>query len=150
MKTQTTEWIQRYIKPGDRVLEIGPGKFTQKLAQIGAKIVVVDISSSQLELSRQCARKLGFENSVIDWLQHDITNMNTFLDGTFDAIICHGDPLRNVPDRTAVTQELNRVLKTDGIALLGETAQKTSERTKCAKYNTPPNKQSKTHNMTCV
>jgi SAM-dependent methyltransferase len=114
-------YLKQTIKPGDRVLEIGPGpgRFTQVLAEIGARVVIVDISSVQLELNRQYARKFSFEHSVIDWLEHDMCDMRTFVDGTFDAVVCYGGPLSYVLDnRQSAMKELLRVLKPGGIALV--------------------------------
>jgi ubiquinone/menaquinone biosynthesis C-methylase UbiE len=112
--------LEQYIRPGDRVLEIGPGPgcYTQVLADIGARVVIVDISSVQLELNHQNARKLGFENSVIDWVQHDMCDMSTFIDGTFDAVVCLG-PISYVLDqREAAMREMLRVLRRGGVAIV--------------------------------
>jgi 2-polyprenyl-3-methyl-5-hydroxy-6-metoxy-1,4-benzoquinol methylase len=48
-------FLERYVRPGDRVLEVGagPGRFTVDLAPLGASIDVTDFSPVQLELHRQ-------------------------------------------------------------------------------------------------
>lgn len=121
-------YLRRFIQPGDRVLEIGagPGRFTQHLAQITsgqrtARIVVADISPVQLELNRQNAPKLGFEDAVERWVECDICELGPhFQDGEFDAVVCYGGPLSYVFDRARdAVHELSRVTKPGGVLLFG-------------------------------
>jgi SAM-dependent methyltransferase len=48
-------FLARFVRPGDRVLEVGagPGVFTAELARLGATVVVTDLSPVQLELNRE-------------------------------------------------------------------------------------------------
>ncbi len=114
-------YLKQYIKPGDRVLEIGPGPghYTKVLADLGARVVLVNISSVQLELNRQCAGRFGFGYSVVDWVRHDMRDMGTFVDGTFDAVVCFGAINCVMENRDQAIAELLRVLKPGGIALIG-------------------------------
>jgi SAM-dependent methyltransferase len=114
-------YLKQYIKPGDRVLEIGPGPghYTKVLADLGARVVIVDISSVQLELNRQCAGRYGFGHSVVDWVRHDMRDMSTFITGTFDAVVCFGAINCVMEKRDQAIAELLRVLKPGGIALIG-------------------------------
>jgi ubiquinone/menaquinone biosynthesis C-methylase UbiE len=116
-----SHYLKKYIKPGDRVLEIGPGPghYTQVLAEIGARVVIVDISSVQLELNRQCAARYGFGHSVVDWVRHDMRDMSTFITGTFDAVVCFGALNCVMENRDDAIDELLRVVKPGGIVLLG-------------------------------
>ena len=57
-------YIRLAVKEGDSVLEVGAGagRFTQVLAELGAQIVVADISEGQLNLNRKhqiACRQLG-------------------------------------------------------------------------------------------
>jgi len=115
-------YLEQYIRPGDRVLEIGAGagRFTQILAELGARIVVADISPRQLELNRQYAERFGFDLAVMDRLELDVCDMSVFEDGTFDAVICYGAPLSYVFDRRDVAMgEILRVVRPGGVVLLG-------------------------------
>ena len=59
-------YLEHYIRPGDRVLEIGagPGRFTIELARLGARITVGDISPRQLDLNRIKVREAGVEDAL--------------------------------------------------------------------------------------
>ena len=47
-------FLERFINPGDRVLEIGadPGRFTLELINLGAQVAVTNFSDVQLDLNR--------------------------------------------------------------------------------------------------
>jgi len=115
-------WLERYVRRGDFVLEVGagPGRFTQVLAQLGARIVVVDLSPVQLDLNRRHALELGFDEAVEGRLQLDLCEMGALKDETFDVVVCYGGPLSYVFDRRDVAvQEVFRVLRPSGKALFG-------------------------------
>lgn len=49
------EFIERYVRSGDRVLDAGcgPGRFTTIAAQLGATVTALDASERQLELAKE-------------------------------------------------------------------------------------------------
>lgn len=113
-------YLEQFIDAGMRVLEIGAGagRFTQVLARLGAHILVADISRGQLNLNRQFARELGFENAVEDWQQVDICDLSRFSDTSFDRVVAYGGPFSYVLDRRdAALSECLRVLKPGGLLL---------------------------------
>ena len=115
-------YLAKYVRPGARVLEVGPGpgRFTQILAELGAKLLVADISAGQLELNRQKAAELGFEHAVERRTQLDLCDMGVLADEAFDAVVCYGGPLSYVFERRgAAVGEVLRVLKPGASALFG-------------------------------
>ena len=91
-------YLQKYIKKGDRVLEIGPGpgRFTVELAKLGAKIGIADISERMLSLNKEKVQEAGFENAI-EWRKKlDILNLNEIPDDSFDSTVCYGGPLSYV------------------------------------------------------
>ncbi len=52
-----TALLERYVRPGHRILDVGagPGRFTEMLHRLGARVVVADLSGRQLELNREAA-----------------------------------------------------------------------------------------------
>ena len=75
-----THYLQEHVQPGSRVLEIGAGagRFTQVLANLGARVVVADISQVQLDLNRAHAQQFNFYDSVESWQQVDICDLGQF------------------------------------------------------------------------
>jgi SAM-dependent methyltransferase len=115
-----TCYLEKYIKPGMRVLEIGAGagRFTQVLARIGVRVLVGDISQGQLDLNRRFARELGFEGAVEDWQQMDICDLGCFPAASFDCVLAYGGPFSYVLERRdAALSECLRVLKPAGLLL---------------------------------
>lgn len=116
-----TQYLNFYLRPGMRVLEIGAGagRFTQILAGLGATIVAADISTGQLELNRKYAAELSFSGAVENWLQADICDLNCLENASFDAVVAYGGPLSYALDRRDdALRECLRVLKPGGVLLL--------------------------------
>ena len=107
-------FLERFVRPGDRVLDAGagPGRFTAELARLGAVPVALDISPGQLEQLQ--ARLPDVETHV-----GDVTDLSRFADRTFDATVCFGGPLSYVLDRAEdALAELVRVTRSGGHVLV--------------------------------
>ena len=116
-----THYLKECVPAGSRVLEIGAGagRFTQVLAELGARILVADISPVQLDLNRHHAHQYQFAHAVENWQQTDICDMDQWASGSFDCVVAYGGPLSYALDRRdAALQECIRVLRWDGVLLL--------------------------------
>lgn len=116
-----THYLKKFVSPGDKVLEIGAGagRFTQILAEIGAQIVVSDISPGQLALNRKHAQEFGFASAVSAWEEVDICDLARFEAQTFDHVVAYGGPFSYVLDRRDIAlKEVLRVLRPGGKLLL--------------------------------
>jgi SAM-dependent methyltransferase len=113
--------LQEFVRPGDRVLEVGagPGRFTIGLAELGARIVVADVSPGQLDLHREKVAQAGAEAAVEARLQADLVELSPFADAEFDVAVCIGGPLSYVCDRAGDgLAELLRVTRPGGHVVL--------------------------------
>jgi SAM-dependent methyltransferase len=114
-------YLHRFVRSGDRVLDIGagPGRFTIELAEIGARVVAADISKVQLRHNEENVRAAGVESAVLDRVVADVTDLSTFADGEFDAAVCYGGPLSYALDRAGEgVDELLRVTRPGGHVLV--------------------------------
>jgi SAM-dependent methyltransferase len=115
------EFLLRYIKPGDRVLDAGsgPGRFSIIAAHAGADVTLLDISDRQLEVAKQKVAEAGYSGKINSFLQSDICDLSRFQDGSFDLVICFGGALSYVCEKQEqAAKELLRVLKRGGILLV--------------------------------
>lgn len=116
-----THYLKEHVPANARVLEIGagPGRFTQILAQIGAQVVVSDISPAQLELNKKYAKEHNFSKAVLSWEVADICNLSQFESNSFDRVVAYGGPFSYALDqRDKALRECLRVLRPGGILLL--------------------------------
>jgi len=101
---------------GGSVLEVapGPGYLSVELAKIGKqKVVGLDISKTFVGIASDRAREEGVE---VDFRRGDAAEM-PFAEGTFDFAICTA-AFKNFPDPVLVLDEVYRVLKNGGEALI--------------------------------
>jgi SAM-dependent methyltransferase len=106
--------LERYVRPGDRVLDAGcgPGRFTLELQRLGAAVTALDISPRQIELLRRRAPD-------VDAHVGDIVDLSRFADASFDVTVCYGGPLSYLVDRAPeAVAELARVTKPGGHVLV--------------------------------
>lgn len=98
-------FLGEIIEPGFRVLEIGagPGRFTIALAELGARVVVTDLSPVQLDLNRKYVAVAEMEAAVEDRYLLDIKDTSRLADGEFDAVVAYGGPFSYVFENSQQT-----------------------------------------------
>jgi len=109
------------VKPGERVLEVGPGTgyYTLDVAEwVGedGAVDILDVQQEMLDHTMERARERGLAN--ITPRLGDATGM-PYEDGTFDAAFLV-TVLGEVPDQDAALRELARVLRPGGRLVVGE------------------------------
>lgn len=112
--------LTTFVGPGARVLEIGagPARFTAVLGQLGAKVVVTDLSPVQLDLNARYLAGRPEESAVERREVLDICDTSQFADGEFDVVVAFGGPLSYAFDRVdEAMRGLLRIAAPDGFVL---------------------------------
>jgi S-adenosylmethionine-dependent methyltransferase len=109
-------WIGRQI----RILDVGggPGRYAIELAREGHSVILLDLSSANIELAKQKA--IEHRIKLEDYIVCDATDLSQFGDETFDVVIMLGPlyHLLSTDSRLIAITEALRVLKPDGICAL--------------------------------
>ena len=108
-------------RPGDRILEVGPGTGYYTLDVAGwvmpdGQVDILDLQQEMLDHTMRRAGERGLSN--VTPTQSDATGM-PYEDGTYDAAFLV-TVLGEVPDQDAAFRELARVLKPGGRLVVGE------------------------------
>lgn len=115
------EYIRRYIRPVDHVLDAGGGTGINAIMMAGlcASVTLLDITPPILALARENIRRAGFHDRV-QVIEGDICDLGAFKDGRFSFVVCVGDALSYVLDqREQAMRELVRVAKSGSTLILG-------------------------------
>ena len=64
----TTWMMEKYIRPGQSILDIGggPGRYAIHFAQMGCEVVLADLSGGNIALARQKAQEAGVEIQTVE------------------------------------------------------------------------------------
>lgn len=110
------EEIASRIKNGSEVLDVapGPGYLAIELAKLGRyKIRGLDISKDFIDIAEANAKEAGVS---VEFMQGNASRM-PYADNVFDFIICTA-AFKNFKEPLTVLQEMHRVLKKHGAALI--------------------------------
>jgi len=112
----TCRYIDRYINPGDKVLDIGggPGRYSLYLAEKGCEVTLFELSDVNVAFAKKLADEKGLRLKAICG---DACVVDTLINERFDHILLMG-PLYHLPDEfdrmKAVNAALN-LLKSYGL-----------------------------------
>jgi arsenite methyltransferase len=108
-------WTLGRIEPGSIVLDLGCGAGTDLLiaAQMtgsAGRVIGVDMTPAMLDRARDSARQMGLENVA---LHQSLIESLPLEDASVDVVISNG-VIDLVPDKDAVFDEIDRVLRPGG------------------------------------
>jgi len=112
----TCRFLDRYIKPGDKVLDIGggPGRYSLYLAQKGCKVTLADLSEENVKFALQKAKEADLK---ISGLACNALELDKLISEKYDHVLLMG-PLYHLLEEqeriTAVYQAL-KALKPGGV-----------------------------------
>lgn len=87
--TINKHYIDEYVRPGMRVLDIGggPGRYSMHLAQRGCEVTLLDLSAGNVEFARAKAESMGLNIRAV---QGDACALGELAQGEFDAVLLMG------------------------------------------------------------
>ena len=111
----TKHFLEKYLPKKGLILDAGggPGRYSIELARKGYGVVLFDLSPRCLEVAALQIERAGVRGKVRSIVKGSITDLSTFVDGTFDAVLCLGamSHLIQRKDRESAASELVRVAK---------------------------------------
>ncbi len=112
----TCRFLDRYIKKGDRVLDIGggPGRYSLYLAKKGCDVTLFDLSSKNISYALEQAK---LQNLSIKTVCGNACVADTLVSGEFDHVLLMG-PLYHLleeSDRVRAVESSLRLLKSGGV-----------------------------------
>ena len=113
----TMRYIEKFLKPGSKILEIGAatGRYSIALAKKGYDVTAVDLTPSYVEIMKQKGRRL----KNFHCMQADALDLSMFSDNSFDMVLNFGPMyhLFNQKDKNQAVKETIRVAKKNGICM---------------------------------
>ena len=111
----TVRMMERYIRPGGSILDIGggPGQYAIHFARQGHAVTLLDLSDENVRFAKKKARQYGVR---ITALQGNALDLSRFPDDAFDTVFLMG-PLYHLmreENRLQAVREAKRVLKPGG------------------------------------
>jgi len=111
----TTRMMDRYLRPGSAILDVGggPGQYSVHYARQGHTVTLLDLSGENVRFAKAKARQYGVK---ITALEGNALDLSRFPGNAFDAVFLMGPlyHLMNEESRLRALREAVRVLKPGG------------------------------------
>ena len=112
----TAQYIERYVRPGDRVLDLGggPGRYSLHLAKMGCDVTLADLSDGNVAFAREKAKEMGLSIKAV---QANALDLSGIKGRDFDHVLCMG-PLYHLLqpwERELCVENCLSVLKPGGL-----------------------------------
>lgn len=110
----TTRYIEKYLKPGMKILDVGAGagEYSLYFARKGFEVSALELTDSNIAAFR---KKLLPEDNI-DLVQGNALDLSCYADESFDIVLVFGPlyHLHSEEDRLRCITEAKRVCKKDG------------------------------------
>ena len=111
----TMRYIEKYLRPGMRILEVGAatGRYSHALAQMGYKVDAIELVQHNIEIFKEKTK----DGEDVTIRQGDARDLSAFADNRFDMTLVLGPMyhLFTVEDQKQALSEAIRVTKPGGI-----------------------------------
>jgi len=104
----TTGMMDRYVRPGDRILDIGggPGRYSIYYAKKGCDVTLVDLSPENVKFAIEKSKEMSVNIKAISG---DAREVNKLVNGEFDHIFVMG-PMYHLLDEKDRIKALNAAI----------------------------------------
>ena len=110
----TVKYIERYLKQGDKLLDVGAGagEYSIYFARKGYEVSALELTDSNIKAFRSKLTK----DDKIDLVQGNAVDLSRYADESFDVVLVFGPlyHLHKEEDRRRCIEEAKRVCKKDG------------------------------------
>ncbi len=110
----TVRYIEKYLKPGDRILDLGAGagEYSLYFARNGYEVSALELADANIAAFK---RKLMPEDKI-DLIQGNALDLSCYEDQSFDVVLLFGPlyHLKNEADKLRCISEAKRVCKDGG------------------------------------
>ena len=109
------KYIEKYLKSGDRILDIGAGagEYSFYFSEKGHRVSALELTDANIKAFKAKLR----DNDNIDLKQGNAVDLSTYDDKSFDVVLLFGPlyHLHSEADRQRCISEAKRVCKDDGM-----------------------------------
>ena len=95
----------------------GTGRWVIRLAPMGYRMVLADLSPEMIRQARDKVERLGLSDHVAGYHVLDICEMHTLSDASFNLVLALGGPLTLCRDARMAVREFRRVTKPGGYVI---------------------------------
>ncbi len=119
---RASEILTEKLPPNSRILDLGggPGRYAIALARSGHRVVLADLSRTQLDVARRKVAEAGMSALVESYDEVNATDLGIYADASFDAVVAFGPfyHLTSDAERRQTAREIRRVLTPGGNAFV--------------------------------
>lgn len=118
-------WYIKFLDKKDTLLDLGchNGQNTIKSSRIVKKAIGLEIDNDALNIARSSSARMGATN--VTFRKADLEQKLNFKDNSFSKVLFL-DVLEHLKNRTGILGEIQRILKKDGLLILGVPNSQTS------------------------
>lgn len=118
------KFLEKYLKSGSRVLELGcgPGHTSLELARHGHHVTGIDLSPACIRIARETLANNSYQDGFgsLDYQDGDFLKL-PLIEGSFDAVLAYG-ALSHFPELEEVLERVSRLLGPSGQILIWDTS----------------------------